>query len=732
MRFSFGNENSVEKVLKQAEKYVQQGKFGAAVDEYQKVLESNPNDTTLLNTIGDLCVRANRNDDAIRYFQHVAANYEREGGTQGAIAVYKKIAKLDGGHADTAVKLGELYCKQGLISDARVQFAVAANVCKQAGDKQRAFKVQQKIADIDPENVSLRLELAAEYERAGFPKEAYQAFIQAAQELHRRNRVDESLEAFQKALALRPDSKIALNALGEGYAQQGKVTEALKLIDGLLTKNPDDPDLVSILGRTYLNAGMLDEAESTFARLGEIDRTRSDALIDVGRHYVEAGNYERAIRIVDRCADSLIARGMKKRVTALRKDMLKRDRTNIDALKHLADVYTRVDERRNLVATLNTLVEVASRGGMTDEATAALKRLMDVEPDAVAEPKAAAKEPAAPVRANDPSNFPPGFESGPTLLQWNRESGQTTLGTSEYQGEQRDDEYFVPGGAGVPDASASASSEYSMELVDDMVSAHPEFRSARIKLLEELVAGQPTYLAGRAKLKKLYADSGMRDKAAAQCLEMAKLHQELGETDKAKECVAEAYELNPSVDNLAATASAAPSGGDETLDLAEMFTISEFGKYFDREWRRAIRDAKTLSLVKVEIDAFNDYVDTYGLLSGDYCLERVAGTLESDLLRPGDMISSAGGGIFLVLLPDTPEAAVGIVANRLRSKVVEMRIQHQGSATGDWVTVSVGAASAVPHPKYSSDVLLVAADDALVQAKVEGGNRVVVAPLITN
>jgi two-component system chemotaxis family response regulator WspR len=163
-----------------------------------------------------------------------------------------------------------------------------------------------------------------------------------------------------------------------------------------------------------------------------------------------------------------------------------------------------------------------------------------------------------------------------------------------------------------------------------------------------------------------------------------------------------------------------------------MFTLVEFNKYFDREWRRAIRDARPLSLLKLEVDVFNDYVDTYGLLSGDYCLERLAGALEGDLMRPGDMISSVGGGIFLVLLPDTPDSAVGLVGERLRKKVEGMRIRHESSPAGEWVTASVGAATAVPHPKYSSDALIAAADDALLQAKVAGGNRVATAPLITH
>ncbi|MGB5039193.1 MAG: tetratricopeptide repeat protein [Blastocatellia bacterium] len=719
MRFSFGSDNNVEKSLKQAEKYAQQGKLANAIDEYQKVLEANPHDENVLNTVGDLCVRVGRPEEASRYFVQVAERYESEGAVQRAIAVYKKIVKLEGVAPELTIKLADMLRKVGHISDARVQYMAAVESFKRTGDKAKALTIQQKIADLDPENVTLRLELAEAYLASGMQREAYNAFIQAGQELQRRGRADEGLEAFRKALEVRPDSKIAINALAEGYVQQGRLVEALRMIDGLLTKNPEDPDLLAILGRTYLNAGMLDEAEETFGKLLRVDATRVDAMLEVSRACIEAKLMDRALAIVDRSVDSLLATGAKKKLTAVLKEILRRDRNNVGALRRLADIYTRVDERRNLVATLNSLVEVSNRQGLKDIATEALKRLMEVEPDVVAKDPAAADAPPPPAPAAE-SNFPEGFESGPMLMEWARKTPSVEEPASTSSADRA-----------VPAAeSAGALSEYSMELADDLVAEHPEFRAARIKLLEELVAGQPKYVIGRTKLKKLYAEAGMKDKAAVQCIELARLHEELGETERAKEFIAEAYDLHPSVQDLSAQVVGAHPASEDRVDLDEMFTLAEFNKYFDREWRRAIRDEKPLALVKLEIDAFNDYLDTYGLLSGDYCLERVAGTLEGDLLRPGDLISSVGGGVFLVLLPDTPESAVSIVADRLRTRIEAMRIRHEASPVSDVVTVSLGAAAAVPDPKFSSDTLIVAADDALLQAKVDGGNRVVTAPLI--
>jgi diguanylate cyclase (GGDEF)-like protein len=734
MRFSFGSDsNSSDKILKQAEKYVQQGKFAAAVDEYHKLLDLNPNDLNLLNTIGDLYVRDGRGSDAARYFMRVADRYEHDGAVQSSIAVYKKILKADPTNIDVELKLAALFTKQGLISDARRQYSSIIESYRRSGNTQQALRIQQKLADLDPENVALRLDLARAYKAAKHDREAYQAFVQAGQELQRANRLVESVDAFREALALRPDSRLAANALADAYVHQGRLDESFALLNRLLGDAPADPDLNSILAKTYLTAGRVEDAEATYLRLFDLDKTRTDGLLDVGRHYVEAGRFDRAVTLLDRCIDQLLARGQKKRATALLKEILKRDRSNLAALERLADIYTRVDEGRNLVTTLNTLVEAAMAQGRRDKAQTALKKLVEVEPhvhlhqqrlDTIDAPKAAAAAPSAHI-------FPDGFESTPLLMEWTRslsEDGTPPPATG--------DESPVPRSA----APASTSGEYSMELLDEMVSQHPEFRAARIKLLEELIVGQPKYVEGRAKLKQLYVDDGQTDKAAAECIEIARLYEAQGETEKAKAALAEAYDLKPSVTSLSAqvvgaqpapSAPAAPAPVEDSFNIEEMFTLHEFHKYFDREWRRAIRDGKPLSLLRVEIDAFNDYVDTYGLLSGDYCLERVAAALEGDLLRPGDVVSNLGGGTFLVLLPETPEPASPIVAERLRARVENLRIRHEGSRASEWVTISVGSTTAIPHPKYSSDILIAAADNALLRAKVEGGNRVVALPSVT-
>ena len=66
----------------------------------------------VINKLGDLCVRAGKNQDAIRYFLRIAEYYAADGFFLKAIAMFKKISKLDPANIDCLQKLAGLYQQQ--------------------------------------------------------------------------------------------------------------------------------------------------------------------------------------------------------------------------------------------------------------------------------------------------------------------------------------------------------------------------------------------------------------------------------------------------------------------------------------------------------------------------------------------------------------------------------------------------------------------------------------------
>jgi diguanylate cyclase (GGDEF)-like protein/PAS domain S-box-containing protein len=152
-----------------------------------------------------------------------------------------------------------------------------------------------------------------------------------------------------------------------------------------------------------------------------------------------------------------------------------------------------------------------------------------------------------------------------------------------------------------------------------------------------------------------------------------------------------------------------------------------FDETIDREWRRAMRDRSSLSLLMIDVDHFKLYNDIYGHLSGDTCLQEIASAAQDVLHRPSDLLARYGGEEFIVVLPFTDSDGAQQVAEQIRLAVELRRLPHTGNPPHQVVTVSIGCATNVLDFDSPKHVLLQAADDALYVAKSAGRNRVEVA-----
>ena len=143
-----------------------------------------------------------------------------------------------------------------------------------------------------------------------------------------------------------------------------------------------------------------------------------------------------------------------------------------------------------------------------------------------------------------------------------------------------------------------------------------------------------------------------------------------------------------------------------------------------REWRRSVRSSSPISIVVLDIDRFKAYNDTYGHQQGDHCLRGVAEALRDVVRRAGDLVSRYGGEEFAALLPDVDRRHALAMAERFRSAVERLELEHEASDITSHVTISAGVATLVPSNESSPDALVHLADEALYRAKSSGRNQV--------
>lgn len=156
------------------------------------------------------------------------------------------------------------------------------------------------------------------------------------------------------------------------------------------------------------------------------------------------------------------------------------------------------------------------------------------------------------------------------------------------------------------------------------------------------------------------------------------------------------------------------------------------GEILDREWQQAHRTRCAFSLLFADIDHFKSYNDTYGHQAGDKALLEVAHCISENIRLPTDSAARYGGEEFIVVLPDTTANGAAQIAERIRSAIAALGIEHAGSEFGR-VTASIGLATWNPEGGNEADVrdVIKAADKALYTAKATGRNKVAQTAAVT-
>jgi len=154
---------------------------------------------------------------------------------------------------------------------------------------------------------------------------------------------------------------------------------------------------------------------------------------------------------------------------------------------------------------------------------------------------------------------------------------------------------------------------------------------------------------------------------------------------------------------------------DRLTGLANRFGLETSGMEI---FQKSIDHDDFLGVLMIDIDHFKQINDSYGHPYGDVVLQSIAMTIR-DQIRNSDYAVRYGGEEFVVLLPGLSAREALIVAERLRIKISQTKVDKDRK----FPTVSVGIYSAMPGPVDILHEYIRKADSALYAAKEAGRNR---------
>jgi tetratricopeptide (TPR) repeat protein len=365
-----------QKVLANAEKYVQQGKLPNAISEYEKILKHDAKDLTVTNTVGDLYSRLGETAKATECFKSVGDAYAGQGFTVKAIAMYKKICKLKPS-LESLLKLAELYSQQGLFNDARAQYLQVAEEFLKAGELENAVRIFQKILEMDPENSNMRIRLAEVYIRLNKKTEAWQIFTAAAESLRSKGSLSGAEEVLQRMLKLDPGNTYALLMQGKNLLESGDAAAAVATLKKISDIDSNPEGLRDLL-KAYLQTGQLSEAGAAASKLLTVHNDLN-AIASFADALMQAGQYENALLVFDQHAERMLSENSTKVVESLHA-IIGHVRDNPDSLQKLLDLFHKAGDTSHVSEVMELLAHASVQSGDLSRSRDLYQKLAQIEP----------------------------------------------------------------------------------------------------------------------------------------------------------------------------------------------------------------------------------------------------------------------------------------------------------------------------------------------------------------
>lgn len=511
-----------DQILQTAEKYLGRGKLDQALKEYLRLLDENPKDISTLNKVGDLYVRMNRPADSISFFTRIADFYARDGFFLKAIAIYKKINKIDPSQLSVYDRLADLYHKQGLTQDARSQYQVLADHYQKSNKLDDAIAAYKKMAGVDPNDLKIQVRLADLYRSARQTEQAVMQYGLIGSMLLRRGAHDEAAAVFQKALELSPgDAAIQKNLVRSLLAQKNPAAAI-----AILKAAPRTADSLTLLAEAQLEIGQRADAARTAEQALALDSRHEGGRLLLSKIRMDEGSFDGALAAVAPLVDAALAGAEAARAASYLAPILEIEPGHHATLQRMAEVREAEGNTREAAALRFELGREAERQGDTAGAIESYQRALRSVP-AHEESRARLSE-IAPSFEMPGGELPPPPVPEPEVAPLTLDRGpdapvhapQPVVPSIEF-------ERSVEGVPGAAAPSPASDQEVETLVVEAEVFAKYGLIDKAVERLRTLVRRLPDLLKARERLVELMAES--KNAALAQEAEaLASIYRDAG------------------------------------------------------------------------------------------------------------------------------------------------------------------------------------------------------------
>lgn len=363
-----------DKLLQQAGKYIVLGKLTLALEQYLKIQESEPDDTTIVNTIGDLYVRLDDKDNALLWYHKLAEAFEYRELHSNAMATYRKILKLSPKNQEAITLLAQLCERQGQTQNAKTHYQMLAKLKMGLGNHAEAITILKKICSLDPSCGESQMVLAQSLELSGNITDAIKGYLQSATLYAQQGNSMAASQVAENIFRLQPKDKETVKSFFMLLQKINLNQRGLQYINSLALD--EDPEFKLILSEMFLKEGNFESARQLIQGSVRQCPTLYKPAIKVLEGLISRRDLDGSLEMVEELFEISVRLRDESTLKVLLDSLLELDETNSRLLQTLTTVLIRMNDKEKLEGYLKRLVLIQLRSDEVRDARESLNKLV--------------------------------------------------------------------------------------------------------------------------------------------------------------------------------------------------------------------------------------------------------------------------------------------------------------------------------------------------------------------
>ena len=370
----------VNKQLERAKKFLEKNRTEDAIDAYLAVLEDAPSHPEATQALGDLYARQEQPERAAVYYGMFFDLLIDPKDETKALAIYNRFLKNLSANQppERIARYAFLQQKQNRPEEASEQYGKAAELFTLAGREEDALFCLERMAQLEPENLSRQVTLAEVAERNGRNNLAARALLRAGQLATATGSTEESLKYLAHAHALAPNERSVALLYGAAKLRKGDAADAAKLLTPFAATE-GDPVFLETYSEALMRSGQLDRAREVLEKLLRDRNAGLARLFQLAEQYIIAGAGNKAVEVLSLVKRKMFADKRQNEFAAQLDDVAGRHPESSMVLEFWAALYNELNRESKYFEIMIHLFDAYLKDGNIRKACDSLERLVDID-----------------------------------------------------------------------------------------------------------------------------------------------------------------------------------------------------------------------------------------------------------------------------------------------------------------------------------------------------------------